>query len=487
MIAHRAPISIGLAALVALGAATAGCGLVLGIKDVSGDGLGGSGGNGGNAGSGGAAPSTSSTSSTTTSSSSTGGGASTSSSSGGPAVCGDGVISTGETCEGADLGGKTCVDFGFVSPAGLTCKLCQLDPSTCTAACGNGKVEPGEECDGSDLNGHTCVEFGYVNPTGLNCQGCALNSGNCKSTCGNGKVEPGEECDDGDLNNNDGCSSNCKLEGVTCGKAIAVSINTGAPTTLMGTTAGAGAHTASACAASAGPDRVYAITPQKTGYLTVSLPRASTSFDSVLYITQNCSELSPNNALLCADSYDVQNNLPLNGGEVVSVRVQAGQTHYVFVDGKTAADSGTYQLNIDLSIGTDCNDPVPILLDPGAPMKVLGVTTSNNASSNSSAVGTCGGTTGGQIIYQVTRSTDGPLVASTDNMVTDYDAVLYARTSCSDQPSEIDCSSTTGASVPESITVPSANANVPFFVIVDGSGITGPGKANGNYQLTLKP
>lgn len=33
--------------------------------------------------------------------------------------------------------------------------------------------------------------------------------------CGNGKLDPGEECDDGNIYDNDGCSSECKIEG-TC-------------------------------------------------------------------------------------------------------------------------------------------------------------------------------------------------------------------------------------------------------------------------------
>ena len=49
--------------------------------------------------------------------------------------CGDGVASGGEVCDGADLGGQSCLDFGFAFAGGLSCQ------SACngydTAACSN--------------------------------------------------------------------------------------------------------------------------------------------------------------------------------------------------------------------------------------------------------------------------------------------------------------------------------------------------------------
>src|SRR5882672_3409056 len=42
--------------------------------------------------------------------------------------CGDGAVNGIEACDGRDLGGKTCVDFGSIDAAGLACTSeCSLD------------------------------------------------------------------------------------------------------------------------------------------------------------------------------------------------------------------------------------------------------------------------------------------------------------------------------------------------------------------------
>ncbi len=93
---------------------------------------------------------------------------------GGP-VCGNNTTETGETCDGTDLNGETCQSQGFDTGT-LACN------STCTAydtsgcsnnggpVCGNGVIETGEVCDGSNLGGETCVSQGFSGGT-LACNG----------------------------------------------------------------------------------------------------------------------------------------------------------------------------------------------------------------------------------------------------------------------------------------------------------------------------
>lgn len=52
-------------------------------------------------------------------------------------VCGNGVIESGEQCDGAALGGTTCVSRGYVSGS-LSCSLCNFNTSSCVSASGGG-------------------------------------------------------------------------------------------------------------------------------------------------------------------------------------------------------------------------------------------------------------------------------------------------------------------------------------------------------------
>ncbi len=81
-------------------------------------------------------------------------------------LCGNGVINTGESCDGTQLGGKTCAtQKGDGWTGTLKCKSdCTFNTSLCTAPsqqqgqqaqCGNGILEGSEACDSDDV---TCDE-----------------------------------------------------------------------------------------------------------------------------------------------------------------------------------------------------------------------------------------------------------------------------------------------------------------------------------------
>jgi cysteine-rich repeat protein len=63
--------------------------------------------------------------------------------------------------------------------------------------CGDGVVSGNEECDGGDDSA---------------CPGECLSSCVCQGDCGNGSLEIPEECDDGGNVSGDGCSEDCQLE-----------------------------------------------------------------------------------------------------------------------------------------------------------------------------------------------------------------------------------------------------------------------------------
>lgn len=96
--------------------------------------------------------------------------------------CGDGVKAVAEACDGADLGGKTCQTEGF---GGGTLKCAgdckSFDTSGCIPlpSCGNGIKEGSEQCDGAQLGGQTCVGLGYDQGVLLCKPDCTFDASNC--------------------------------------------------------------------------------------------------------------------------------------------------------------------------------------------------------------------------------------------------------------------------------------------------------------------
>jgi Metallo-peptidase family M12 len=94
-----------------------------------------------------------------------------------PATCGNGVLDSGEQCDGGDLGGATCASLGYASGT-LACDAnCTFDTSQCVAGpCGDGIVGHGEACDPGGIGGAspsfggaTCASVGYSAGGSLTC------------------------------------------------------------------------------------------------------------------------------------------------------------------------------------------------------------------------------------------------------------------------------------------------------------------------------
>ncbi|HKU41718.1 MAG TPA: DUF4215 domain-containing protein [Polyangiales bacterium] len=183
------------------------------------------------------------------------------------AVCGNGVLERGETCDppGACPACKTddpCLlvtsqgssedcTFECVYTSINTCRTgdrcCPKGCSTntdgdCSQSCGDGSVEfsAGETCEERAEpvcprncdDGDACttdIETGSAAHCNLTCtharitgahadDGCCPAGANanvdsdCNRTCGNGTVEADEECDDGARRSGDGCSETCEIE-----------------------------------------------------------------------------------------------------------------------------------------------------------------------------------------------------------------------------------------------------------------------------------
>lgn len=340
--------------------------------------------------------------------------------------------------------------------------------------CGDGVKTGAEECDGSDFGGVDCVTFGSNDPDGLKCtDDCAIDTSECDSptSCGNMEVEGDEECDDGNLLGNDGCSIDCKVEG-TCDAPIPVSVSLGAPLKVFGDTSALvdqldPGNPPGSCDGAQGPELVFRVNPQQAGVLTIYMPSSGTAFDSTLYITRgsSCGALS-GDGFYCIDNYQTVNGN--NGGEVVSARVAADQPLMVYVDGFGPNDAGVFELDIDLSTGDTCADPVPIMVEGATTLSFAGDLTGYPGNSLG-GVACPGAGIGPDLVYDMTflQSDD-----YTFELSPSFNSVLYAWEECADTLSEITCSappSMNGAS----FTIDFAENERAFFWVDSASSTTG--------------
>jgi hypothetical protein len=147
----------------------------------------------------------------------------------GPASCGDGVAQEGESCDGKDLGGMSCADFGF-SEGNLVCDAqCNLLTDGCRS-CGDGMLAASELCDGTNVGSETCQSQGFGGGTLLCDADCvSFDTSQCTPlpTCGDGVRNGGEACDGNDLGGatcasvgfdqgNLGCTAACTHDTSAC-------------------------------------------------------------------------------------------------------------------------------------------------------------------------------------------------------------------------------------------------------------------------------
>ena len=168
------------------------------------------------------------------------------------AFCGDGITTTGETCDDGGANGTyghcnaTCTGMGETCGDSIKNGPEDCDDgntsntdaclNTCVAAsCGDGFVRAGtEQCDdGNAVNTDACLNTcqsascgdSYVQAGVEQCDdGNAVNTDGCvtgckTASCGDGFLQTGVElCDDGNQVNDDGCSNACLLP--ACGDGV---------------------------------------------------------------------------------------------------------------------------------------------------------------------------------------------------------------------------------------------------------------------------
>ena len=181
------------------------------------------------------------------------------------AMCGNGVVEQGETCDPKDScpecnPADKCLQVtstGSADSCNLSCTLTALSacrngdgccPDGCTSSndndcsttCNNGRVDMRETCEMNaeprcqpNCNDNDDCTKDYQTGSVRNCNlvcthlritqavngdkccppgASANNDSDCVAACGNGKKEADEQCDDGNTAAGDGCTSDCKVE-----------------------------------------------------------------------------------------------------------------------------------------------------------------------------------------------------------------------------------------------------------------------------------
>ena len=98
-------------------------------------------------------------------------------------LCGNGALDAGEVCDGSDFGDATCGSLG-VGEGSLACLPgCVIDTTACAVApvdvCGDGVATGDESCDGDDLLGLSCDALGFASGALACTAECMLNTTAC--------------------------------------------------------------------------------------------------------------------------------------------------------------------------------------------------------------------------------------------------------------------------------------------------------------------
>ncbi|WP_438017491.1 DUF4215 domain-containing protein [Sorangium sp. So ce315] len=431
---------------------------------------------------------------------------------------------SGEPCTTNDecAGGLCLTEETFGWAAGYCSGLC--DPGLLPCEAGSECVPQGSyslclrvcgtpaDCDGP---GQTCKET----PEGgaLLCVGGCDADEQCQGGCDDDNwrcVAHGEVCDNGKDDDGDALQDceelDCAAQGACAARiaeACAGAIDVSEGGTFSGTTEGGTSVFGAVCATFVGTyaagsgmnERVFQFVAPDKGVVTIAARATEGDFD--WYVRTGCDK--PATLLGCLPAFTADD-------PPVDVAVEEGDTYVIFIEGKVIeGQEGTdaaYALDVAFTpqicgdgvlVGTEecddgnaadddlctsaCKVNAEAVCAAAAPI-TAGETAAGDASEGTQGfTGSCGGA-GGELVYRYTPAASGE-VTITATPEGAADIVLYARTDCADQESEIACADNPfDGALAESITVTVTEAE-PIDIFVDSY----EGVSSGPFTLEITP
>ncbi|MBI5537114.1 MAG: proprotein convertase P-domain-containing protein [Deltaproteobacteria bacterium] len=396
----------------------------------------------------------------------------------------------------------TCHDVGVCDTGTGVCSDPVLADGT---ACNDGNACTQTDTCASGVCGGanpvTCTALDACHVVGVCDQGTGV--------CSNPNAPDGTTCTSGGMSGK--CSAGSCVTDVldTCpGNGVALtqqstfvwhgtaSGDTSTLTADYGSATGSCAVTSSA----AGRDAVYRFTAPAAGTATVKIPTAS--YDSVLYAREG--DCATGTQVKCSDAIG-------DGGENISFPVTANSQYWLFVDGYGSTESGTYTLDVQVTLpgcgngivetGEGCDDgnttdgdgcdhlcalepPGPNDTCPGASLALTqsgsswtGTVSSTTVNLTGTYSGTCGSTsTSKEAVYLIHPTVAGP--ATVKITAASFDSVLYVRSGACNPGTQVGCND--GAGLGGDTVSFTAAANTDYWIFVDGySG------AQGSFTLNV--
>lgn len=429
----------------------------------------------------------------------------------------------GESCgANEDCDGGLCLTEDFFGwAAGYCSALCDPDLAPCEAgseciAATNSASVCLKLCDGSgDCPGvaNECIDIGQKEPLQICIGGCTEDA-QCAEACDNDNLvctPAGEVCTGGTDEDGDGLHDCQELDCATdCADEIAAACagdNVLTPgTEIEASTADGVDIFTGTCLSFFGPftvgggkEQVYTYTAASGGVLT--LTATAVAGDLGIYVRTTCADGTTQDLNNCAD-----NAIDPGEDEVLEVTVAQGDVVTVFVDAYNTEGEGDFLLNAEFLaqvcgdgeiIGTEecddnnttpgdgcsatCTVELDFLCDNADPVLVAVPVVGDTTTGTAGFVGCAGN--GNELIYQYTPLTSGTVtITATPTETSILDTVLYVRTDCESDASEVDCVDVGLDGDPETVDV-DVTANTPIWIFVDSYYTDGPGA----FTLTVNP